>query len=140
MVYSSFTLVESATNALETWIPLYHLVKIAFLLWAMLPQTQGALLVYKTVIEPLLVRYEGQIDRAHHRASSSIDMVESDIAAAAKEALDAKKRELVDDAIGSLIGGGGKNAAAVDAVEGAPGGAEVDLAEAAAEAEHVKSM
>jgi hypothetical protein len=98
-------------------------------------------LVYKTVIEPLLVRYEGQIDRAHHRASSSIDMVESDLTAAAKEALDAKKRELVDDAIGSLIGGGGKNAAAaVDAVEGAPGGAEVDLAEAAAEAEHVKSM
>jgi hypothetical protein len=124
-VYSTFTLVESATNLLETWIPLYHLVKIAFLLWCMLPQTQGALLIYRTVIEPILVRYEGRIDNAHHRVQRSVDEVAGDFAHAGVEALDSKKRELVDGAISSLIG-----------AHSAPGGASAPYEHE----EHSKSL
>jgi len=136
--YSTFTLVESATNALEVWIPLYHLVKIVFLLWAMLPQTQGALVVYKAVIEPLLARYEGDIDRTHHRVSSSMDVVDQDLAAAAREAIDSKKRELVDGAINSLISGNNRSGNAN--ITPAAVAAAVAEGEALAEAEHTKSL
>jgi hypothetical protein len=71
----------------------------------MLPQTRGALLIYNAVIEPILVRYEGRIDGAHHAVKRSVSTVAADIADAGGDAIEARKRELVDGAISSLIGG-----------------------------------
>lgn len=104
VVYSVFTLVESGTSVLELWIPMYHLVKIVFLLWCMLPQTRGALIIYTVVIEPILVRYEGKIDATHRKVRSSASTVAQDLGSAADQAIDSKKRELVDDAIASMVG------------------------------------
>jgi len=62
IIYATFTLLESLTDFFLYWIPLYHLVKISFLVWCMLPQTRGAEVIYVKVIEPVLIRYEGKID------------------------------------------------------------------------------
>ena len=105
VVYSTFTLIESASSLLELWIPAYYLVKIVFLLWAMLPQTKGALLIYGALIEPILARYEGRIDKTSARARSSLREVAGDIVGASEAAIESKKRELVDGAISSLLGG-----------------------------------
>ena len=136
VVYSTFTLVESGTNVLELWIPMYHLVKIVFLLWCMLPQTRGALVIYSAVIEPLLVRYEGKIDATQRKARSAASTVAKDFESAAEGAIDSKKRELVDEAIASMVGGGHKKQASSMSGEGsAPGGpAEV------VEHDHTKSQ
>lgn len=106
VTYSMFTLSESFSDFLFNWIPLYHLVKIAFLLWMMAPQTKGAIYLYHTIIEPVLVRYEGDIDASEARVSKSASEVARDFADAGSAAIEAKKRQVVDDAINSLVGGG----------------------------------
>jgi receptor expression-enhancing protein 5/6 len=62
IVIGLFSLVESCTSLLETLIPMYHLIKMAFIVWLYLPQTRGAEFLYVHVVEPLLVRYETNID------------------------------------------------------------------------------
>ena len=89
IIYAIFALVESLTDFFLYWIPFYHLVKIAFLVWCFLPSTRGAELIYVKVIEPVLVRYEGKIDsvgREGRRAASRvISDVAADVAQAAQE-------------------------------------------------------
>ena len=45
-------------------IPFYHLFKILFLLYLVLPQTQGASYLYQTQLDPILRAHEHQIDAA----------------------------------------------------------------------------
>jgi len=138
VVYSTFTLIESGTNVLELWIPMYHLVKIVFLLWCMLPQTRGALVIYSAVIEPILVRYEGKIDNTSRKVRSSASTVAKDIGSAADQALESKKRELVDDAIASMVGGHRKQASSASAAAAAEAAAPGGPAEVV-ENDHTKS-
>jgi len=63
MVYGSFVLTESFTNALSLWIPFYHVFKIVFYFWLFLPQTKGAETVYNRVLGPALDRWEVKIDK-----------------------------------------------------------------------------
>ena len=42
VVYSFFSIIEVFVDFLLYWIPFYYAFKIAFLMWAMLPQTRGA--------------------------------------------------------------------------------------------------
>ena len=62
VVYAFFTLVESFTDLFLYWIPLYHFIKMAFLVWCYLPQTQGALVIFKRFIDPYLSKHERVID------------------------------------------------------------------------------
>ena len=80
IIYASFSLVESLTDFFLYWIPLYHLVKIAFLVWCFLPQTRGAEVVYAKVVEPVLVRYEGRIDQVGRDSKRAVNRVVADVA------------------------------------------------------------
>eukprot|EP00808_Paulinella_micropora_P015809 g19358.t1 len=62
IVYGFFTTVESLTDLLMSWIPFYYLIKIGFLIWLMAPQTQGAIMLFKKVIEPNLGKVESKVD------------------------------------------------------------------------------
>ena len=42
--------------------PGYYTIKTLFLLWLMLPQTRGAILVYDRILHPLLLRHEDVLD------------------------------------------------------------------------------
>lgn len=77
-------------------------MKIAFLCWCFLPQTQGALLIYHGAIEPLLVRYEGKIDAGSSRVKKSASEVADDLAEAGGAALEHKKKELMDSVVNNL--------------------------------------
>lgn len=44
-------------------LPLYHLVRFGFMLWLVLPQFQGASIIYINHVEPFLMKYEHDIDR-----------------------------------------------------------------------------
>jgi len=66
VVYGFCTLVEDFCNSIfeaSSWSSIYFCAKIVFLVWLYLPQTKGANMVYKTVVEPILSKYEAQIDR-----------------------------------------------------------------------------
>ena len=89
IVFSLFALIESLTDFFLYWIPLYHLVKVCFLVWCFWPSTRGAEVIYLRVVEPMLVRYEGKIDSAgresRRAASRVINEVGSDIQQVAAE-------------------------------------------------------
>ena len=91
------------TDFFLLWIPLYHLVKIAFLVWCFLPSTRGALLIYHRLIEPILVKYESKIDLAGNKASQVAGRVARDVSEETQEELSAHKKDLVDGAVNNLL-------------------------------------
>ncbi|KAL4980226.1 protein yop1 [Aspergillus desertorum] len=56
VVYAFFTVVESAISA-PYWFPFYYIFKFALILWLALPQTNGAQIVFKSLLQPLVGRY-----------------------------------------------------------------------------------
>jgi len=75
IVFSFFSLVESFTDFFLFWIPFYYLFKMLTLIWLYLPQTRGADLVFKKVIEPVLSKYEKQIDGGLSKGQEGIQQV-----------------------------------------------------------------
>ncbi|KAI3394426.1 hypothetical protein diail_2676 [Diaporthe ilicicola] len=62
VVLACALLVESWTEWFLVWIPLYSYIRLLFLLYLVLPQTQGARVIYTTYIHPYLEENETQIE------------------------------------------------------------------------------
>ncbi|PSR78555.1 HVA22 family TB2/DP1 protein, partial [Coniella lustricola] len=62
VVLACTLLVESWTEWLLVWMPLYAYIRLFFLLYLVLPQTQGARIIYTTYIHPYLEDNESQIE------------------------------------------------------------------------------
>lgn len=62
VVYGLFTTLESVTDLSLSWLPIYHPLKLVFLLWAFLPQYQGSQLVFDVLVRPVLLRHESTIE------------------------------------------------------------------------------
>ncbi|CAD6579569.1 MAG: hypothetical protein ASARMPRED_009181 [Alectoria sarmentosa] len=75
VVLSCFLLVESWTWFILAWLPFYSSLRLLLLCYLVLPQTQGAKLIYQTHIHPFLAHHEHDIDNliisAHDRAKSA---------------------------------------------------------------------
>ncbi|KAK3676463.1 ER membrane protein DP1/Yop1 [Recurvomyces mirabilis] len=56
VVYAFFTVIESAINAVY-WFPFYYVFKFVFVLWMALPQTGGAQLVFRSLLQPLFAKF-----------------------------------------------------------------------------------
>lgn len=61
-VFGIFTLLDEFAYILLSLIPFYFYIKIGFFLWMMAPQTQGAVVIYKAVLRPLLIKHRDRID------------------------------------------------------------------------------
>lgn len=68
VVYSFFIVVESFTDILMSWIPMYYIAKICFLLFCMSSTFQGSSIIFHKFIEPFL-----------DYSSKSLDEVEEDM-------------------------------------------------------------
>mmetsp|Transcript_21751 Transcript_21751/g.44108 ORF Transcript_21751/g.44108 Transcript_21751/m.44108 type:complete len:191 (-) Transcript_21751:188-760(-) len=91
VVFGLFCLLENFTDYILYWIPFYYAIKLTFLIWAMMPKYQGAKVVYTTVIRPLFLKYESQIDAVLGRIVEPVNAVDaaldaSDAAAKAQAA------------------------------------------------------
>lgn len=62
VVLACALLVESWTEWFLVWVPLYSYIRLLFLLYLVLPQTQGARVIYTTYIHPYLEENESQIE------------------------------------------------------------------------------
>lgn len=93
VIFAFFSIAETFIDYLLYWIPFYYAFKIAFLLWAMLPQTRGAKLLYDNFLRDFLKKNESRIDAAFADAKKSAGVVASEIASAASTGIssDAKK-------------------------------------------------
>ncbi|KAL7540334.1 hypothetical protein ACHAXR_010027 [Thalassiosira sp. AJA248-18] len=86
VVYSFFSIIEVFIDVLLYWIPFYYAFKVAFLLWAMLPQTRGAKFLYDSFLKDFLKANESKIDAALNNAKASAGKVAAEATAATKEA------------------------------------------------------
>lgn len=75
VVLSILLLVESYLSFILTWVPFYGYFRLFFLLYLILPQTQGARIIYQTYVHPFLEENESHIDdfiaSAHDRLKSA---------------------------------------------------------------------
>jgi len=53
VVYGVFNLLEFFADFVQHWIPFYYFLKLGFLIFLMLPQTDGSKVVYESVIKPM---------------------------------------------------------------------------------------
>ena len=67
VVYGMFSLVESFTDLLAEKIPFYFFLKLGFLFWCF--AYGGAQKIYKHAIEPMLTKWEGDIDSSLSEAT-----------------------------------------------------------------------
>ncbi|KAL8861496.1 MAG: hypothetical protein Q9178_002020 [Gyalolechia marmorata] len=74
VVISCFSLIEYWTFFIVSWIPFYSYLRLFLLSYLVLPQTQGAHLIYQSYIHPFLAHHESDIDvlitNAHDRAKA----------------------------------------------------------------------
>jgi len=85
VVYAFFCLIEAFLDVLLYWIPFYFAFKLAFLLWAMLPQTKGAKFLYDSFLKDLLKKNESAIDAALDDAKKNATKIASEVSAASAE-------------------------------------------------------
>merc|ERR1711990_1287973 len=64
VVYSCFCLIEGFLEYVLFWVPFYYPIKLAFLCFLFLPQTQGAKKLYEDVLSKALKPYVAMIDGA----------------------------------------------------------------------------
>lgn len=64
VIFAFFSIIEVFVDFLLYWIPFYYAFKLAFLLWAFLPQTRGAKFLYDSFLKDLLKKNESRIDAA----------------------------------------------------------------------------
>merc|ERR1719488_371815 len=76
VVYSCFCLVEGFLEYVLFWVPFYYPIKLAFLCFLFLPQTQGA----KKLYEDVLSKVQGAASKLSGEASAAVgkESVKSD--------------------------------------------------------------
>ena len=87
VVYAFFSIMEVFIDFLVYWIPFYYAFKLAFLLWAMLPQTKGAKFLYDSFLKDFLKQNESKIDAALADAKKSASQVAAEASAAVRDSV-----------------------------------------------------
>jgi len=63
VVFGTFTLLDEFAFFILNLIPFYWYIRLGFFVWLMAPQTQGALVIYRSVLRPLLTQHKDKIQR-----------------------------------------------------------------------------
>jgi len=72
VVYSLFTVLDTFIGFTLSFIPFYYFIKLAFFVYLFHPQTLGASVIYDKVIQPVLKKYEGDIDSGINRVGNKL--------------------------------------------------------------------
>lgn len=70
-MYGLFNTLESLSDFSLSWLPIYHPLKLIFLLWCFLPQYQGSQLVFDILVRPVLIRHESAIENGVETAQQA---------------------------------------------------------------------
>merc|ERR1712230_243194 len=85
VVYSCFCLVEGFLEYVLFWVSFYYPIKLAFLCFLFLPQTQGAKKLYEDVLSKALKPYVAMIDGATADAINKVQGAASKLSGEGKE-------------------------------------------------------
>ena len=61
-VFASFTLVDMFSVIIVKFVPFYFVMKILFLIWLFMPNSQGCYLVYHLLVKKVFKSFESDID------------------------------------------------------------------------------
>ncbi|KAI8577325.1 hypothetical protein K450DRAFT_282712 [Umbelopsis ramanniana AG] len=64
IVTATFLVAEYVSDIVLFWFPFYNDIKALLVIWFILPQTQGSVIIYQQAIQPFLAQHESRIDRA----------------------------------------------------------------------------
>jgi receptor expression-enhancing protein 5/6 len=87
IIFAFFSIIEVFADFLLYWIPFYYAFKMAFLLWAFLPQTRGAKFLYDSFLKDLLKKNESRIDAALADAKKQAGSIGGDVAKVANDVI-----------------------------------------------------
>jgi len=85
VIFSFFSIIEVFADFLLYWIPFYYAFKLAFLLWAFLPQTRGAKFLYDSFLKDFLKKNESRIDAAMADAKKQAGNIANDFTDSAND-------------------------------------------------------
>ncbi|KAL7276924.1 hypothetical protein RUND412_000068 [Rhizina undulata] len=75
VVIACVLVIESWTGWLFSWLPFFQEIRAGFMLWLVLPQTQGATKLYLEYVHPVLTQHETEIEefisQAHDQAKAA---------------------------------------------------------------------
>ncbi len=63
VVFGFFTAFDKLLGIILFFVPGYYLVKVIFYIWMFYPRTNGAQIIYETVLKPQLVKLKELADR-----------------------------------------------------------------------------
>merc|ERR1712096_355350 len=86
-VYCCFSLIEGFLEYVLFWVPFYYPIKLAFLSYLFLPQTQGAMQIYSKFLQPLLHPYVAIIDGAASAVANKANSAAAAVNGAAQGAV-----------------------------------------------------
>jgi hypothetical protein len=74
-ILSLVQLADAYTNFITGWIPFFGVLRLIFMLYLVLPQTQGAKVLYLNYLEPYILHHEGQIDDFLTQAHNQLEAI-----------------------------------------------------------------
>ncbi|KAI9785004.1 MAG: ER membrane protein DP1/Yop1 [Geoglossum umbratile] len=77
VVYAFLTVFESAISAVY-WFPFYYTFKFVLVMWLALPQTNGAHIVFRSLIQPVFARHFSSSGSTAANLRSKVDQATSD--------------------------------------------------------------
>jgi len=76
VVYTTFNIAEFYIDVVASWLPMYFLFKVAFLVWCMYPcgsGYNGSLFIYNKIISPFVKKHDAEIQKAMDMAKDAAD-------------------------------------------------------------------
>ena len=61
-VYAVFDFLDLFVGFILKIIPFYYILKLVFLVWCFMPNTQGAIIIYDKIIKKYFIKYENKLD------------------------------------------------------------------------------
>ncbi|CEM30261.1 unnamed protein product [Vitrella brassicaformis CCMP3155] len=71
VVYGFFSVIEVFADYILFWVPFYWMMKLGFLVWLFLPQTQGSIHMYNNLVKPILTQNQGKIEQTMSKVTGS---------------------------------------------------------------------
>ena len=84
-VFGIFQTVELFFGFILSFIPYYYWIRLAFFIYLMAPQTQGAAILYSKVFKPLLEQHKDEIENFIGKVMKGADALQEEALKAAKE-------------------------------------------------------
>jgi receptor expression-enhancing protein 5/6 len=92
VVFAIFSVLETFSDTILWWFPLYYTGKILFLVWCQAPLTRGAEFMYTHFLRAWFLAYQSKIDTYLATASSAATAIGAEAVAAGVRAGQAEKK------------------------------------------------